>query len=78
METVKPKFEELFEQAISYPDPDMQERFAKLVGLDKEKEHLTKTLGLLVNPDGLTKWVKEYHPKAKKVIDIVLWKIQSN
>lgn len=72
MEAVKPKFEELFEQAITYPDPDMQERLAKLVGLDAEKEHLTKTLGLLVNPVGLTNWIKQYHPKAKKVIDIVL------
>jgi SpoVK/Ycf46/Vps4 family AAA+-type ATPase len=72
MEAGKPKFEELFEQAINYPDPDMQERLAKLVGLDAEKEHLTKTLGLLVNPEGLKKWVNQYHPKAKKITDIVL------
>ncbi len=72
MEAVKPKFEELFEQAINYPDPHMQERLAKLVGLDAEKEHLTKTLGLLVNPEGLKKWVNQYHPKAKKITDIVL------
>jgi AAA+ superfamily predicted ATPase len=72
METLKPKFDELFEQAITYPDPDLQERLAKLVGLDNEKEILSKTLGLLVNPEGLIDWIKKYHPKARKITDIVL------
>ncbi|HEY1040194.1 MAG TPA: ATP-binding protein [Bacteroidia bacterium] len=72
METIKPKFDELFEQAFSYPDVDMQERLAKLVGLDAEKEQLSKTLGLLVNSAGLVEWAQKHHPEAKKVTDIVL------
>ncbi len=72
MEAIKPKFGELFEQAVSYPDPDMKDRLDRLVGLDAEKEQLSKTLGLLVNPDGLVNWVKKYYPDASKVTDIVL------
>lgn len=72
MESLKPKFDELFEQAVTYPDPDMQERLARLVGLDNEKETLSKTLGLLVNSAGLMDWTKKHHPEARKITDIVL------
>lgn len=72
MEATKPKFDELFEQAVTYPDPDMQERLARLVGLDTEKEQLSKTLGLLVNSVGLIDWAKKHHPDARKITDIVL------
>lgn len=72
METLKPKFDELFEQTVIYPDPDIQERLAQLVGLDYEKETLSKTLGVLVNSEGLVVWTKKHHPKARKIIDIVL------
>jgi SpoVK/Ycf46/Vps4 family AAA+-type ATPase len=72
MENIKPNFEELFEEVIAYPDPEMQERLAKLVGLNEQKEHLVKILGLLVNPVGLNEWVKKHHPSAKKIIDTVL------
>ena len=72
MENIKPNFEELFEQVIDYPDPNMQERLAMLVGLDEQKENLVKIISLLVNPNGLTAWVKKYHPSAKKIIDTVL------
>lgn len=65
-------FEELFEQAIEYPDVDFRERFDRLVGLDAQKEHLTKILGLLVNPTGLSEWIQKYHGNAKLVEDIVL------
>lgn len=72
MENIKPNIEELFEQAIVYPDIDMRERLSNLVGLDEPKEHLTKTLSLLVNPEGLSEWIKKHHPSAKKVVDFVL------
>jgi len=52
MENSKPLFSELFEQTILFPDPDMQERYGLLVGLDDTKEKLSKILGLLVNADG--------------------------
>lgn len=72
METIRPSFEEIFEQAINYPDVDFQERLNKLVGLDSQKEQLTKILGLLVNSEGLCEWAKKFHPSAKMITDIVL------
>lgn len=65
-------FEELFEQAIEYPDVDYKERLTRLIGLDKEKEQLAKALGLLVNPNGLSEWIDKYHAGAQSVKDIVL------
>lgn len=64
--------QELFEQAVDYPDIDYRERLARLVGLDDQKELLTKTLALLVNPDGLSAWIDKYHKGAQNVKDIVL------
>lgn len=72
MEAQKPSFEELFEQTIEYPDPDMQDRLNLLVGLDEQKLQLSKILGLLVNPSGIADWAKTHHPKAKKIADLVL------
>lgn len=72
MDSIKPKPEELFEQAIIYPDIEIQERLNKLVGLETQKVRMIKLLGLLVNPIGLNEWVNKYHSKANKVVDIVL------
>lgn len=72
MENLRPGMEELFEQGVVYPDPDMQDRFSLLVGLDDQKTKLQKVLSLLVNPVGIESWAKKYHPGAKKVIDTVL------
>lgn len=65
-------FEELFEQPIEYPDVDYRDRLSRLVGLDDKKEQLIKTLGLLVNPYGLTEWIEKYHKGADSIKDIVL------
>lgn len=72
MENFKPSAEELFEQAYSYPDPDIKKRLDFLVGLDGHKSRLSKILGLLVNPAGISKWVREFHPEASGVVDLVL------
>lgn len=71
MEKLKLSFSELFEQAIEFPDADMQTRLSMLVGLDETKERLSKILGLLVNADGIAQWAKQHHPKARRVIDVV-------
>jgi AAA+ superfamily predicted ATPase len=71
MENNKPSFAELFEQAVEFPDSDMQERLEMLVGLDDVKNKLQKILGLLVNHDGILTWAKKHHPQAKRVINIV-------
>lgn len=71
MTNTKPPFTDLFEPIIDYPDADMQARFSALVGLDDTKEKLSKLLGLLVNREGITNWIKKHHPSAHKISDIV-------
>ena len=72
MENKKPTFEELFERPFEYPDFELQERLNKLVGLEDQKNRLTKILGLLVNPIGIEKWAKKHHPDAKRIVSSVL------
>lgn len=72
MEKNKPSFDEIFEQAIVYPDVDMKQRLDRLVGLDEQKAQLTKMLSLLVNPAGISEWIKTHHPTANSIVDIVL------
>lgn len=64
--------DELFERRLTYPDIDLQERLARLVGLDDQKARLTKILGLLVNPAGLEVWTQKHHPKAKGLLKDIL------
>ncbi len=68
----KPNFNDLFEKVINYPDPDFQERLNELVGLDDQKDRLTKILSLLVNPSGIEDWAKKHHEGAKKLVNFVL------
>lgn len=68
---MKPAFDELFEAPLIYPDPDTKERFEALAGLEAHKSQLIKTLGLLVNKQGLKKWAKEYHPEAAKLVSLM-------
>jgi AAA+ superfamily predicted ATPase len=72
MENSKPSFAELFEQTIIFPDPDFQERYGLLVGLDDTKESLKKILGLLVNPEGIQQWADKFHPGAKTILNFVM------
>ncbi len=64
--------ENIFEQAISYPDLDYRERFNDLVGLDDYKQRLSKILILLINPNALDEWRSKFHPDANAVINSVL------
>jgi AAA+ superfamily predicted ATPase len=72
MEGAKPSFEELFEQVITYPDFEYQERLNELVGIDEHKDQLIKILSLLVNPSGIKEWANKHHKGANKVINFVL------
>jgi len=72
MENLKISASDLFEQAIVYPDPDMKERYSLLVGLDDQKDRLTKMLRVLINPNALYTWADKHHPGAKKTIEILL------
>ncbi len=71
MENNKPAFNELFEQTINFPDPDMLDRYNLLVGLDDTKETLKKILGLLVNPIGVSEWAEKFHPDASLALNFV-------
>ncbi|MCC1493544.1 AAA family ATPase [Cognatishimia sp. F0-27] len=67
-----PTLDDLFDRRLVYPDFEPQERLARLVGLDQQKDRLTKILGLLVNPAGLTDWANRHHPGADTLLDTVL------
>ena len=67
-----PTIDELFERRITYPDFEPQGRLARLVGLDEQKDRLSKILGLLVNPEGLKTWIDRHHPGADGLLDTVL------
>lgn len=62
----------LFERRMSYPFPDARDRLARLIGIDDQKETLTKLLALLVNAGGLKRWKEEHHPGAELVLDSIL------
>jgi len=68
----RPPFSEIFEQTISFPDPDIRERYNLLIGLDNTKNTLSKILGLLVNPNGINDWANNHHKGAKKITNFVL------
>lgn len=69
---MKPSLDELFERRITYPDFEPQQRLARLVGLDDQKDRLTKILGMLVNPAGLAGWAEKHHPRATAMLETVL------
>jgi len=68
----RPSLDDLFERRITYPDVDLKDRLARLVGIDDHKERLTKILSLLVNPQGLEKWAEKNHPAAGDIVNTVL------
>jgi AAA+ superfamily predicted ATPase len=61
---------ELFEDIIEYPNPEAQERFSALVGLDDVKETLTKEASLLLNPDLIKKWSKKFYKKEIELLKV--------
>ena len=62
----------LFERRLGYPNPTARERLDRLVGLDEHKAKLTKVLGLLVNPKGLSDWGATHHPGSELLLATVL------
>ena len=62
----------LFERRMSFPFPDARDRLARLVGIDEQKQTLTKLLALLVNARGLKRWKDEHHPEAALMLDSIL------
>lgn len=67
-----PALDGLFERRLSFPNPDALDRLSRLVGLDAQKDRLSKMLGLLVNPTGLEAWARNHHPAARGLLAPVL------
>ncbi len=62
----------LFEQVLNFPDPEAQERYAGLVGVDATKERLEKEAEAMLRPDLLEKWSKEKHDHRIVALDTLL------
>lgn len=63
---------ELFDQPLVFPDPDALDRWGRLVGIDQQKERLTRMLSVLVNPAGIEAWAKTHHPGSETALNTVL------
>lgn len=66
-----PDVNSLFERRLAFPDPDARSRLNRLVGLDVQKEHVAKMLGILINPKGIEEWAKKHHPEATDLVRLV-------
>ena len=60
----------LFDEVIELPNPDAQQQFNDLVGLDKAKELLLKEGKLLLNPDLLSEWSKKFHKVTLPCVEV--------
>lgn len=66
--------EKIFDSRTGFPSDDAQARLGRLVGLDTAKERLTRSLAILVNPDGLHRWAKNYHQDGIGLLGFVEWR----
>jgi SpoVK/Ycf46/Vps4 family AAA+-type ATPase len=62
---------QLFENVTEFPDPEAQERYASLIGLDVVKERLEKEAEAMLRPDLLEKWSKESHGLRLPALDLL-------
>src|SRR5271165_4929773 len=60
----------IFEEVKEFPDPSAARRFAALVGLDEMKERLLKEARLLLDPESLSTWSKQFHHKKAKIVGL--------
>jgi AAA+ superfamily predicted ATPase len=62
----------LFEHPLTLPNPDAQQRLARLVGMDGKIKRLANTIGVLINPLSLQKWRDKHHADAIGLLDSVV------
>ncbi len=67
-----PNQQGLFERALEFPDPEIRDRLARLVGMEDKINLLANLLSVLVNPEGLHKWQKKHHAEATVLLATVL------
>lgn len=58
--------EDLFHPVVELPEPIRAKRYARLVGLDAQKELLRKQALLLADPDRLSAWAHTHHKSKDK------------
>lgn len=61
----------LFDQRVAFPDAEAMRRFNSLVGIDDAKTRLVRSIGILVNPDGLRKWGEKFHQENMLLLDLL-------
>jgi AAA+ superfamily predicted ATPase len=63
--------DELFPQVLDFPDPDAQERFDQLVGIDDIKRRVITEARLLLDPSALQAWSTKHHHVVIRAADEV-------
>ena len=71
MEELK-DYNDLFEQQVTFPEPDYLDRFNALIGIDKPKEQIAKFLRFMLAPEELRNWANKNYPKSNSIIDSIL------
>lgn len=62
----------LFENVVTFPDPNFHRRYEALVGLNAIKERLEKEAEALLRPELLEKWSSEKHNVRLPALDLLL------
>jgi AAA+ superfamily predicted ATPase len=63
--------ENLFDRRLNFPDRSASKRYAALVGVNEIKIRIVKSIAILVNPSGLQKWAKRFHPETSVLLNYV-------
>lgn len=63
--------ENLFDRRLSFPDIEASKRFSALVGIDSEKSRMVHSIGVLINQDGIKKWIDKFHSNSKSLLGLV-------
>ncbi|QQR42447.1 AAA family ATPase [Myxococcus xanthus] len=64
--------QDLFDQAISLPSPDIEARTTRLIGFEARYNQVEKDIRLMTNPDALTAWSKQHYTKILPICEILL------
>ena len=53
--------DDLFDAVEEYPNPRLQDKYASLVGLDQEKDRISKEARILLRPKEVENWSKQHY-----------------
>ena len=53
--------DDLFDAVEEYPNPRLQDKYARLVGLDQEKDRISKEARILLRPKEIENWSQQYY-----------------